>query len=92
VSNEKKPLSLNDAVALLDLLTSNEAFREAFQLDPAGALSQISADAAESAKGCMMAGPLAPSGALASSRDRLLEQFTSKGMFTVPHCFIEGEQ
>lgn len=90
MSNEKNPLSLADAVALLDLLTSDEAFRATFQADPAAALAQVSPEAAAAAVECSMPGVLAPVEVLAEAREQLIEQFTKKAMFSLPHCFIDG--
>jgi len=88
MSTEKKPLSLADALKLFDLLTTDEAFRSAFQQDPATALQQVSADAAAAAVECSMPGTLADAATLAAAREKLLEEFTTKAMFSLPHCFI----
>lgn len=90
MSNEKAPLSLSDAVTLLDLLTTDEAFRAAFQADPATALARVSPEASAAAAKCAMAGTLAPVEALSEAREQLIEQFTSQAMFTLPHCFIDA--
>ncbi|HEL4246272.1 NHLP-related RiPP peptide [Stenotrophomonas maltophilia] len=90
MSTKKKPLSPADALKLLDLLTSNESFRLAFQANPAAALVQISTDAAEASAECLMPGKLADASTLAAARDQLLEQFTTRAMFSLPHCFIDN--
>lgn len=92
MTNEKAPLSLADAVSLLDLLTTDDAFRDAFQADPANALNRVSKDAAAAAAECSMPGQLASVKDLLSARSQLTEHLTEKGMFTVPHCFIAGGQ
>lgn len=86
----KVPLSLSDAAALLDLLTSSEEFRAAFQANPASALAQVSPEAAAAAVECAMPGTLAPIDVLIAAREQLIEQFTKKAMFSLPHCFIDG--
>lgn len=90
MSNDKAPLSLSDAVTLLDLLTQDEAFRAAFQADPAAALARVSPEAAAGAAKCAMPGTLASVKALAEAREQLIEQFTAQAMFTLPHCFIDA--
>ncbi|MGE8211488.1 MAG: NHLP-related RiPP peptide [Stenotrophomonas rhizophila] len=90
MSTEKKPLSLADALKLFDLLTTDESFRADFQASPAIALTQVSSDAAEAAVECSMPGTLADVSTLVAARDRLLEQFTTQAMFSLPHCFIDG--
>jgi len=87
---EKKPLSLADALKLFDLLTTDEAFRAAFQASPAEALVQVSADATEAAVDCSMPGKLADATTLAAAREQLLQQFTTQAMFSLPHAFIDG--
>lgn len=92
MTNEKSPLSLSDAAALLDLLTTDEAFRAAFQANPAEALKQVSKEAAAASVGCSMPGQLASVEDLLSARQKLTGHLTEKGMFTVPHCFVAGGQ
>lgn len=92
MSNQKVPLSLSDAASLLDLLTTNEEFRTAFQASPAEALKQVSAAAAEAAVECSMPGQLASVEELLTARAQLTGHLTEKGMFTVPHCFVAGGQ
>lgn len=92
MTNHKVPLSLSDAAALLDLLTTDDAFRAAFQANPAEALKQVSEAAAEAAVECAMPGQLASVEELLASRAHLTGHLTEKGMFTVPHCFVAGDQ
>lgn len=92
MKNDKVPLSLSDATALLDLLTTNEAFRAVFQASPAEALKQVSEAAAEAAVECTMSGQLASVEELIAARAQLTGHLTEKGMFTVPHCFVAGDQ
>lgn len=91
MSNEKKPLSATDAAKLLDLLTTDAAFRAAFQADPPRALLQVSAEAAAAAQDCEMPGELASIEALSAARAQLTQHFTENATFSVPHCFISGD-
>ena len=91
MSTEKKPLSAADAATLLDLLTTDAAFRAAFQANPAVALRQVSAEAAAAAQDCEMPGPLASIEELSAARDQLAQHFTEKATFSVPHCFVAGD-
>lgn len=90
MTNDKVPLSLSDAAALLELLTTDDAFRDAFQENPALALARVSPEAAAAAVECAMPGKLASVDILVEARDRLIEQFTKEAMFSLPHCFIDG--
>ncbi len=91
MSDEKKPLSTEDAVKLLDLLASDDAFREIFSQDPAQALQSISPAAAESGNCCLPGGPLASKEEFQQSRDQLLQHLAANAAFYVPHCFVTGQ-
>ena len=56
VMTGKSPLSLIDATKLMDLLTSDEGFRETFQRCPSEAMLGISPEAAVAASRCSMPG------------------------------------
>lgn len=92
MTNEKPLLSLTDAATLLDLLTSDDAFRVAFKSDPAAALRKISPEAGAAAQGCSVTGELASTEHLAAARDKLVQQLTERAVFSHPHCFIDGSQ
>lgn len=91
MSNEKSPLSQEDAVKLLDLLSTDDAFRDLFAKSPSQALLQISATAAASSSACETAGPLASKEEFMSSRDALLGHLAANASFYVPHCFVSGQ-
>lgn len=92
MSNQKSPLSLADAVALLELLTTDDAFRTAFQANPASALQQVSPEASAAAVECSVVGDLASVEQLIAARDNLVQQLTEQSVFSHPHCFIDGSQ
>lgn len=92
MSNDKSPLSATDAVALLDLLTTDSDFRLTFQANPALALQRISPEAAASALGCAMPDKLVSIEALTAAREQLTQHLTGKAIFSVPFCFVEHEK
>lgn len=90
MSNENNPLSPEDAMKLLDLLCTDDAFRKAFATDPAAALRQISPQAGDSAYGCPSVEALAGKEEFQRIRDQLLDQLAAVPPFRIPHCFISG--
>ncbi len=92
MSNKKTPLSPADAVALLDLLTTDDTFRAAFKANPATALQQISQEAAAAASECSVSGELATVEQMTAARDDLIHQLTEQSVFSHPHCFIDGSR
>lgn len=90
MSDGKNPLPPEDAVELLDLLCTDDAFRQAFAADPAAALRQISPEASESAYGCPPVEALASKEEFQRIRDQLLDQLAAVPPFRIPHCFISG--
>ncbi|WP_296247519.1 NHLP-related RiPP peptide [uncultured Stenotrophomonas sp.] len=91
MSNEKSLLSQEDAVKLLDLLSTDDAFRELFAASPSQALQQISASAAASSCTCETTGPLASKAEFMRSRDALLAHLAANAAFYIPHCFVSGQ-
>jgi len=90
MSHQKRPLSLSDAVKLLDLLIHDDAFRASFQDHPATALLQVSEDASRSAFNCGMPAELASVAQLIASRDALITHLTEVSVFSPPHCFLDA--
>ena len=86
---EKAPCSMIDAVKILDLLVTDDAFRDAFQESPGEALRKVSPEAAKAAALCALPGPLASKEDLAVSRARLVEVLASVGLFYQPYCFVD---
>ncbi|WP_312252292.1 NHLP-related RiPP peptide [Stenotrophomonas sp.] len=84
-------LSPEQALQLLDLLSSDDAFRAVFHETPAKALGAIAPDVAEACRDCSTQGPLASKEEFAQARDRLVERLTADAVFRVPHCFVSGE-
>lgn len=88
---DKKPLSPEDAVRLLDLLCTDDDFRSQFAVDPAFAMTQVSDEAAASCHTCEPAGKLASKEEFAQARTELLKYLASHASFYVPHCFVAGK-
>lgn len=86
-SNEKSPLSHLDAIKLLDLLINDEGFRLQFEQDPATALLEVSAEAAEAGKLCKVPGRLASAEKLASTKLLIASELTERGLFYQPYMF-----
>lgn len=85
---------LPDAIAnhLLDLLSKDDAFRDAFAADPRAALikaglDEKQADAALVGPTCLQVSTLASKEAIAAARDRLMHSLTSEAAHTVVFCF-----
>lgn len=91
MTSTSPPLSSNDAVQLLDLLSSDDAFRTLFQADPAAALATISAEAGAGSCDCESGGPLASKEEFQAARTRLLAHLTATSSFSFPHCFVSGD-
>jgi len=88
MTTEKKPLSDEDALRLLDLLCSDDAFRTLFSSDPATALAQISTEAGAASVECVSAGPLASKAEFEQARTQLLQHLAAQASFNNPHCFV----
>ncbi|WP_083491138.1 NHLP-related RiPP peptide [Stenotrophomonas terrae] len=86
----KSPLSFIDATKLMDLLTSDEGFRETFQRCPSEAMLRISPEAAAATSHCSMPGNIASIEVLSSTRDRMMESLTSSSIFSIAFCFVDG--
>lgn len=86
---EKSPLSLTDARKLMDLLTSDEGFRDAFQRCPSEAMLRISPEAAAAASRCSMPGKLASIEVLFCTRERVIASLTSNSIFSIAFCFVD---
>lgn len=91
MSPEKTPLSTEDAIKLLDLLCTDDAFREAFAADPAAAMLQISPEAGYSSCDCTPVATLADKEEFKRVRDVLLEHLAAMPAFRNPHCFVLGQ-
>ncbi|MBN6150607.1 NHLP-related RiPP peptide [Xanthomonas sp. AmX2] len=89
------PIDPAIAAKLLDLLSSDDAFRTAFEADPVSALASIGLDLGgkESAR-CMKVEVMASKEELLASKELLLKHLVSGAAFQNPHCFeankIEG--
>lgn len=86
----KPLLSPADAEKLLDLLCSDDDFRQSFSLDPASAMARISPEASAACETCEFAGQLATKEEFQDARQRLLEHLAATAAFFVPYCFMAG--
>jgi putative modified peptide len=84
-------LTTEDAIHLLDLLSTDDAFRSLFETDPATALAQISAHAGELGAECVSTGPLASKDTFVAARGQLLDYLSQNAVFHPPHCFVADQ-
>lgn len=88
----KAPLDPKVANKLLDLLSSDNAFRRVFKKDPATALSQVGYKADQGASlACMSVTYIAPKAEIAAAREQLVSYLTSAGSQTVVFKFEAGQ-
>ncbi|MFC3552402.1 NHLP-related RiPP peptide [Lysobacter cavernae] len=96
-----QPLETDVADKLLDLLSSDDDFRDLFQRDPTAALAQAGhvpaldlmasgGDYSSNAFACMTTVEIASKEQIGGARDTLRETLTSKGSHTDPHRFDAG--
>ncbi len=90
MNTNKPPLSAADAEKLLDLLCSDDGFREKFALDPAGAMALVSSEAAAACETCEFSGSLASKEEFQHARAQLMEHLAASAAFFVPYCFMSG--
>lgn len=90
MSTEKSPLSADDAVKLLDLLCTDDVFRQEFSSNPATAMQRISPEAAYSCRACSFIGTLASKSDFERVRNSLLDQLETVPAFRNPHSFALG--
>ncbi len=88
--HSKGPLPAELARRLLDLLSSDDAFRERFAADPSAALTALGASPSEAAAGCVAIDHLASKEAFAAAREALLAHLTEVAAFLNPHCFVDA--
>lgn len=89
------PFPLACAHQLLTLLATDDAFRACFVATPKQALLRVGllewqADAALAGHSCLAVHTLASKQAIATGKDRLLENLTSRAAHTVVFTFAEG--
>lgn len=84
-------LSPEQALQLLDLLSSDDAFRSEFHASPGKALERIAPEVAAACRSCETQGPLATKEEFQQERERLAARLSAKAIFRVPHCFVSGE-
>lgn len=82
------PLDAQTADKLLELLSTNDQFRELFTSDRQAALAQVGyPDAAEPSIQCTSVDQLASKEEIAQAREELKSVLTSQAALTVVHCF-----
>lgn len=82
------PLDPKLADRLLDLLSSDNAFRRQFKKDPQAALASLGAT---TTKACASVKAIAPKQEIAASREQLRSHLLEAGAFNTPHCFEAGK-
>lgn len=90
MTSPKPLLSPADAEKLLDLLCSDDDFRQSFSQHPASAMARISSEASAACDTCEFTGPLASKEEFQDARQRLLEHLAATAAFFVPYCFMAG--
>lgn len=95
------PLEPKVADKLLDLLSSDNAFRRLFKKDPTMALEQIGhrgppitppgRPPVPPPVRCQPVNRIAPKKEIAAVRDQLKAHIVSAAIFTNPHCFEAGQ-
>jgi len=87
----KKPLEQEVANKLLQLLSTDNAFRRSFKKDPSSALAQLGHSAPVGEPACRSIAAIAPKKELAASSVELAMHLTGAGPLTNPHCFEAGK-
>lgn len=90
-SSAKAPLSPALAAKLLDLLATDDDFRQQFAADPHAALVALGATDAQAAVGCLAIDQLATPAQFAAARDVLLNHLTEVAAFNNPFCFVDAK-
>lgn len=90
MTTSKPLLSPADAEKLLDLLCTDDDFRQAFSQDPASAMARISPEASAACETCEFTGQLATKEQFQDARQQLLEHLAATAAFFVPYCFMAG--
>lgn len=86
------PLSPDTADKLLDLLSTDDEFRQKFATDRQAALAQIGYPAAgDDSVQCTSTNQLASKKEFAAARDELKSYLTSSAALTIIFCFESGE-
>ncbi len=91
----KQPLDAKTADKLLNLLSTDNAFRRLYKKDPLAALAQAghkpAADAAALLACCQVNATLATKQEIAAAREQLKSYLTSTAIYTNPHHFDAGK-
>ena len=90
--DSKSPLPVEITRRLLELLSTDDAFRERFSANPTEALSSLGATPSEAAAGCDAVPTLASKADFAAAHEALLAHLTKVAAFLNPHCFINAAE
>lgn len=86
------PMEAEAADKLLELLSTNDSFRERFAKDPTAALGEVGYKVPEGlVPTCMAAEQLASKDEIAAVRERLKSLLMSNSAYFVPHCMEAGK-
>lgn len=90
-SGPKKPLDKKTAERLLNLLSTDNAFRRQFKSNPGQALATLGHVDEAAIAGCASVKSIAPKAEFAASMDALKAHVMAYGMFMDPHCYEAGK-
>lgn len=90
-SGVKPPLDPKVAKKLLQLLSTDNAFRRQFKLSPSEALASIGHTALSAEMACSSISAIAPKAEIAASARELEAYLVSTGALTNPHNFVAGK-
>lgn len=89
---EHKPFDPAVADKLLELLSTDNDFRELFEKDPVAAVRKAGHDIPEgTAMACMATVQVAPKEEIAEARVMIKDFLTSAAAYNNPHCFEAGK-
>ena len=89
--SHKRPLSADNALRLLDLLCTDDAFRAEFAADPTTTLVRHALQPMAAGGACAIHGVLASKEEFALVRTQLQASLARSGPFTVPFMFESGQ-
>ena len=92
IANKPAPLNPKIADKLLDLLSTDDGFRERFAADPSIALAEVGHALPEGVTPiCMSTELLATKEEIAAVREQLKSHLMSASAYFVPHCMEAGK-
>jgi len=92
LGNKPAPLTPKIANKLLDLLSTDDGFRDRFAADPGSALAEVGHELPEGITPiCMSTDQLATKDEIATVREQLKSHLMSASAYFVPHCMEAGK-